>query len=256
MQTISDQLEVKPQSARRLDVVNAPLDNLNLIEANAGTGKTWTITALYVRLLLEAERSVESILVVTFTESATAELRDRIRNRLAEARGAFERGSAEGDEVMAALLTRVADRGSRLSRLSAALRHSIRRRSTRSTAFASVCSATARFRKQACRSAPKILVRPERAAERDRRRFLASRMHGRNAALRTLSDRAERLNPASLADEIVRYSANPTSTPAPAAPRGWPTSRADYAKSCVSPSAASGSRSARPIAQAAHRQPT
>ncbi|HEV7393936.1 MAG TPA: UvrD-helicase domain-containing protein, partial [Burkholderiales bacterium] len=120
--TASDQPEVKPQSARRLDVVNAPLDNLNLIEANAGTGKTWTITALYVRLLLEAERSVESILVVTFTESATAELRDRIRNRLADARAAFERGSAEGDEVMAALLDRVKDREQALLRLTSALR--------------------------------------------------------------------------------------------------------------------------------------
>ncbi|MGZ5164376.1 MAG: exodeoxyribonuclease V subunit beta [Burkholderiales bacterium] len=119
--TASDQPEVKPQ-ARRLDVVNAPLDSLNLIEANAGTGKTWTITALYVRLLLEAERSVESILVVTFTESATAELRERIRNRLADARAVFERGSGEGDEVMAALLDRVKDREQALLRLTSALR--------------------------------------------------------------------------------------------------------------------------------------
>jgi len=36
----------------RLDVVNAPLEGINLIEANAGTGKTWTIAALYVRLVL------------------------------------------------------------------------------------------------------------------------------------------------------------------------------------------------------------
>jgi exodeoxyribonuclease V beta subunit len=109
-------------SARRLDVVNVPFEALNLIEANAGTGKTWTITALYVRLLLEAERSVDSILVVTFTEAATAELRDRIRNRLADARAAFERGSADGDEVMAAVLTRVKDRAQALLRLTSALR--------------------------------------------------------------------------------------------------------------------------------------
>ncbi|MCI3951145.1 MAG: exodeoxyribonuclease subunit beta, partial [Burkholderiales bacterium] len=70
----------------RLDPLEAPLDGITLVEANAGTGKTWTITALYLRLLLEAERPVESILVVTFTEIATAELRDRIRTRLAEAR--------------------------------------------------------------------------------------------------------------------------------------------------------------------------
>ena len=81
----------------RLDPLEVPLDGITLIEANAGTGKTWTITALYLRLLLEAERPVESILVVTFTEIATAELRDRIRTRLAEARAAFESGSAEND---------------------------------------------------------------------------------------------------------------------------------------------------------------
>src|SRR4029079_5972045 len=91
----------------RLDVVNAPLDGINLIEANAGTGKTWTITALYLRLLLEAQRSVESILVVTFTDAATAELRDRIRRRLADARIAFERGQVdEDDPFLAGLLGR------------------------------------------------------------------------------------------------------------------------------------------------------
>src|ERR1700754_4466959 len=63
------------------DPAAAPLDGVSLIEANAGTGKTWTITALYVRLLLERALAVDAILVVTFTEAATGELRDRIRNR-------------------------------------------------------------------------------------------------------------------------------------------------------------------------------
>ena len=69
-------------TAAPFDPVTVPLAGINLIEANAGTGKTWAITALYVRLLLEAGRTVDSILVVTFTEAATGELRDRIRNRL------------------------------------------------------------------------------------------------------------------------------------------------------------------------------
>ncbi|MDB5922582.1 MAG: hypothetical protein JWN13_1518, partial [Betaproteobacteria bacterium] len=47
IQMASAQPNVNAESARRLDVVNAPLNHLNLIEANAGTGKTWTITALY-----------------------------------------------------------------------------------------------------------------------------------------------------------------------------------------------------------------
>ncbi|MEN8213170.1 MAG: exodeoxyribonuclease V subunit beta [Pseudomonadota bacterium] len=59
-----------------------PLDGIRLIEASAGTGKTYTISALYLRLLIETELSVNSILVVTFTEAATQELRDRIRSRI------------------------------------------------------------------------------------------------------------------------------------------------------------------------------
>jgi exodeoxyribonuclease V beta subunit len=108
----------------RLDVVNAPLDGINLIEANAGTGKTWTITALYLRLLLEAQRSVESILVMTFTDAATAELRDRIRRRLSDARIVFERGEAdEDDPFLAGLLGRIPDRKQALLQLSSALRN-------------------------------------------------------------------------------------------------------------------------------------
>ncbi len=62
-----------------LDLTTCPLSGTNLIEASAGTGKTYTISYLYVRLLLERRLPVESILVVTFTEAATEELRGRIR---------------------------------------------------------------------------------------------------------------------------------------------------------------------------------
>ena len=53
-----------------------------LLEASAGTGKTHTLTTLYLRLLLERRLPIESILVVTFTIAATAELRQKIRGRL------------------------------------------------------------------------------------------------------------------------------------------------------------------------------
>lgn len=74
-----------------------PLRGSRLIEASAGTGKTFTIAALYLRLVLghggEAAFSrpltPPEILVVTFTDAATKELRDRIRARLAEAAEAF-----------------------------------------------------------------------------------------------------------------------------------------------------------------------
>jgi exodeoxyribonuclease V beta subunit len=69
-----------------LDVFTCPLAGVNLIEASAGTGKTWTICGLYLRLLLERGFSVQEILVVTFTNAATAELRERIRARILELR--------------------------------------------------------------------------------------------------------------------------------------------------------------------------
>ena len=59
-----------------------PLPGAHSISASAGTGKTYAITTLYLRYLLEAGCSVEEILVTTFTRSATAELKDRIRARL------------------------------------------------------------------------------------------------------------------------------------------------------------------------------
>jgi len=75
---------------RNLDPISVPLTGTQLIEASAGTGKTHTITTLYLRLLLEKKLSVEQILVVTFTQAATFELRARIRKRLRSAFDALE----------------------------------------------------------------------------------------------------------------------------------------------------------------------
>ncbi|WP_426690455.1 UvrD-helicase domain-containing protein [Rhodanobacter ginsengiterrae] len=54
----------------------------SLIEASAGTGKTWTIAALYLRLLLERALSPRQIVVTTFTDAAAQELRERLRGKL------------------------------------------------------------------------------------------------------------------------------------------------------------------------------
>lgn len=67
------------------DPLQMPLSGVHSIAASAGTGKTYTITTLYLRLLLEGGCSADQILVTTFTEAATSELRDRLRNRLKEA---------------------------------------------------------------------------------------------------------------------------------------------------------------------------
>lgn len=65
--------------------LDMPLSGLRLVEASAGTGKTFTLAGLYLRLLIEKRLEVRDILVMTFTRAATQELRERIRARLARA---------------------------------------------------------------------------------------------------------------------------------------------------------------------------
>lgn len=77
------------------DLAAGALAGTNLIEAGAGTGKTYTIAGLYVRLLCEKGLPVSAILVVTYTVAATEELRDRIRRRIREALHAFRSGNGE-----------------------------------------------------------------------------------------------------------------------------------------------------------------
>lgn len=72
-------------TCQAFDVMNAPLAGTSLIEASAGTGKTYTLAALYLRLVLQQGLMPAQILVVTFTEAATAELRGRIRDNLGTA---------------------------------------------------------------------------------------------------------------------------------------------------------------------------
>lgn len=67
------------------DPLAIPIQGTNLIEASAGTGKTFGIAALFTRLVLLEDMPVEGILVVTFTKAATAELKTRLRSRLDEA---------------------------------------------------------------------------------------------------------------------------------------------------------------------------
>ncbi len=73
-----------------LDWRAMPLQGRVLIEASAGTGKTWNIGLIYLRLLLERDLRVEQILVTTFTDAAAQELRERLRRRLVEAERLLE----------------------------------------------------------------------------------------------------------------------------------------------------------------------
>lgn len=62
--------------------VTLPLTGRHLIEASAGTGKTWTLTGVMLRLIVQAGQPCEKIIATTFTRSAAAEMRQRIRERL------------------------------------------------------------------------------------------------------------------------------------------------------------------------------
>ncbi|WP_369587559.1 exodeoxyribonuclease V subunit beta [Kingella oralis] len=74
-----------------LNPLTIPVHGIHLIEASAGTGKTWNIAALFTRLVLLEKQNVEKILVVTFTKAATAELKTRLRARLDQALTALKR---------------------------------------------------------------------------------------------------------------------------------------------------------------------
>jgi exodeoxyribonuclease V beta subunit len=87
---------------KTLDPETLPLHGTAVVEASAGTGKTYTITSLFVRLLVESELEIDQILVVTYTRAATAELRDRIRKRLAAAL-LVARGEASDDDLLVRL---------------------------------------------------------------------------------------------------------------------------------------------------------
>ena len=113
---------MKPQP---LDVFNDELVGTTLIEASAGTGKTWNLCGLVLRLLLEQGLALPQILVVTFTNAATAELRERVRARLADVLDALEGGAATPDpfvpELLRALRARGADDAQMRQRLRLAL---------------------------------------------------------------------------------------------------------------------------------------
>jgi len=88
---------------KSFDPLNTALTGTNLIEASAGTGKTYAIEGLFLRLVLEMRLSVEQILVVTFTKAATEELKTRIRSRLAAAQAALTNGASD-DPLIDALI--------------------------------------------------------------------------------------------------------------------------------------------------------
>jgi exodeoxyribonuclease V beta subunit len=112
---------------RDFDLLTSPLQGTNLIEASAGTGKTFTITGIFLRLVLEKALTVDQILVVTFTRDATAELRERVRTSLKGLMEEIETPGNSGGDFLQQIAAGYQDDSSRkataLERLSAAMRN-------------------------------------------------------------------------------------------------------------------------------------
>ncbi|WP_208615263.1 exodeoxyribonuclease V subunit beta [Xenorhabdus kozodoii] len=117
--------------SHKLNPLTLPLYGQRLIEASAGTGKTYTIGLLYLRLLLglggtaafSRPLNVEEILVVTFTQAATDELRGRIRENIHQLRLAcIRQGTADSDPIYQQLLAEIPDKERAASWLLAAER--------------------------------------------------------------------------------------------------------------------------------------
>ena len=113
-------------SAGREDPFNVPLSGHLLIQASAGTGKTYALTTLVARLLVETEHTIDELLVVTFTNAATGELRDRLRRTLVATSACLRAGDADSAESQArSLLERWRatdiDRATALTRIARAL---------------------------------------------------------------------------------------------------------------------------------------
>jgi exodeoxyribonuclease V beta subunit len=106
---------------KEFDILRIPLEGAHLVEANAGTGKTYALAGLFLRLILENDLSPSEILVVTYTRAATQELRDRIRRMMRQALD-FSSGHIPMDPFIERLMKRQQDLKRSLETLTRAIR--------------------------------------------------------------------------------------------------------------------------------------
>src|SRR5262245_60944858 len=90
-----------------------------VLEASAGTGKTFALAGLVTRYVAEGVATLDEMLLITFSRAATQELRDRVRGQIFDAVAAFDDPSRVGDnELVRHLLRgRAAEREERRQRL-------------------------------------------------------------------------------------------------------------------------------------------
>ena len=115
--TSTNSAPTKPEPSLPFNLMGHELeDGFTLVEASAGTGKTYSITWLVTRLILERALEVSELLVVTFTIAATEEMKSRIRAHLADCLARWpevervaalhaQGASGEGSSAPAELLT-------------------------------------------------------------------------------------------------------------------------------------------------------
>ena len=102
------------------NVLDVKLEGNNLIEAAAGTGKTYSIAVMVLRWILETENKIDSVLAVTFTNYATAELKERILAFLEAALSCFEADGCE-DATIKKVCDGCADKNKAAAKLRAAI---------------------------------------------------------------------------------------------------------------------------------------
>ena len=85
-----------------LNLITDPLVNGLVVEASAGTGKTYSVAALVTRELATREDlRIGDILITTFTRNAAAELRDRVRARLVDTANQLRTGEVDANDLLA-----------------------------------------------------------------------------------------------------------------------------------------------------------
>lgn len=97
------------------------LQGRHLIEASAGTGKTFNIATLFVRTLIEKDLDIGNILVVTYTEAATKELKDRLQNRLQLCFHVLKNGNTNEDPFFNKFIQSVSHKAEAAERIQYAL---------------------------------------------------------------------------------------------------------------------------------------